>query len=596
MLKTIKGKLIISLSSVCMLVTMILSLYFFNSNYQAQKKELTEMSSANLVYFESNVNKMLERCSLLSDKIYFNRNIAKVLLRDYYSSQKQNLDRDLSEAIRDISDYLSNDIISSYVTGIIIKGKNGQTIKYGVDADYYDIEMLEKEPWFIENRSNSEIKWLPIIENTSEKTVSRYYIPLVRKCISMDGRKEIGWQFITVTSDLVRDAIQDYNFREDEILIVYDSNDTCVYSNKGSIEQENLDQILENYDEEELLNYNGQRWYALQNVSEYTGLTFLHLINYRYFENEVKTLYRSSFLAIFMSVSMAVLLTIVLSNILTRPIQRVMKKLELISRGDFSVDESLNGDDEIGNIGRGINNLAQNVEVLMERVREEERQKKEYEYKILQSQINPHFVYNVLNSIRIMANLQGADNISNITENFGGLLKEVSKGVDDKVTVTEEFKLTEKYVYLQKLRRKGLLQCECEIEPGCEHDLVLKFMLQPLIENSILHGLENKKGIGRIRIRANHQDDRLLITIWDNGEGMTSQEIENLMNTRKQPSIGQYNKVGVRNVQERIQLIYGPEYGLCYESEKGEFTKVTVVLPREHGTERRVEDVPGNNS
>ena len=580
-MKTIKGKLILSFSIVFLIVSLFLGFYYFDINYRNQKKELKQSTYTNLQYFQSNINRILERCSMLSDKIYFNRNIAKILLRDYNVSGNQNLDRDLSDALGDISGYLSNDIISSYATGIIIYGQNGQMIKYGPDADYFKLSDFENESWFLENKSNNSVKWLPIIENTTGKTISRYYIPLLRKCISTDGRKEIGWQLIIVTTDLVRDAIKDYNFRDGEILVIYDRNQECVYSNKSDMTKEELHKILAKYDSDGFLQYAGERWYAAQDYSDYSDLTILQLVNYNYFRSQIKTLFQSSFLALFISLTVAVSMTILLSNTLTRPLQRIMQKMELISEGDFSVDHSLNGDDEIGNLGKGINSLAQSVETLMIRVREEERQKKEYEYKILQSQINPHFVYNVLNSIRIMANLQGAANISNIIENFGGLLKEVSKGVDDKVTVKKEFELTEKYTYLQNLRRKGLLHVQYEIDSECEDYLILKFLLQPLIENSVLHGLEEKKGPGRIRVHAFRKENTLCITIWDNGEGMSKEEIQRLMNLEEKQTIGQYNKVGVRNVQERIQLLYGPEYGLKYESIKGEYTQVTVILPLE---------------
>lgn len=134
------------------------------------------------------------------------------------------------------------------------------------------------------------------------------------------------------------------------------------------------------------------------------------------------------------------------------------------------------------------------------------------EYRTLQSQINPHFVYNTLNSIRIMAELQGAKGICDMVIHFGELLKEVSKGVDDKITIEQEFSLVEHYIYLQKIRRKGLIRTEYAVEPGCEKGMIIKFLLQPLVENSVIHGLEGKKEWDFMD-RGKKQGDNLLITI-----------------------------------------------------------------------------------
>ena len=586
-MKTIKGKLILYFSMVILIVTIALSMFYLYQNYRNRRSELIKNAQSNIEYFQSNINRMLERCSLLSDKIYFNRNIAKILLRDYSYSSTQNLDKDLLEALRDISGYLSNDIISSYATAIMVCGNNNQTITYGVDADYFPVKTIKDADWFEDNRSNSTVKWLPIIENPSGRTTSRYYIPMVRKCISVDGRKEIGWHFIAVSTSLIRDAVKDYPFREDEILVICDADNRCVYCSRSDLSDEEIDKLIGLEPSGEVIQAGGNRWFAARGNSEYSGLKLLQLVSYSNFTSQLRSLFLSSSVFLFFAAATAIILTVLLSTYLSRPINRIINKMERISEGDFSVDENLNGGDEIGKLGKGVNYLAQNVESLMLSAREEERRKKEYEYRILQSQINPHFVYNVLNSIRVMAKLQGAENIANVTENFGGLLKEISKGVDDKITITEEFELARKYLYLQIIRRKGMLSVQYEIGEGCENCLILKFLLQPLIENSVLHGLEDKRGPGKIVLRAFRQEERLCISIWDNGQGMTQEEIKRLMTMQEKKTIGHYNQVGVRNVLERIQLLYGQEYGLSYKSTKGEYTEVTVTLPVEMAADQK---------
>ncbi|MDD3415617.1 MAG: histidine kinase [Lachnospiraceae bacterium] len=581
MLKTIKRRLIAYFSIAFLTVSLAICCYYFYMNYRIQEEELIQNVTNNIDYFQSNINKMLMRCEQFSDKIYYDNNIAKVLIRKYVPEKSYyNIDRDLVDAIGDISLYLDNDIIAKYIRGMIIKGNNGEVIKYGEDADYVNVSELESMEWFRENKTNNYVEWLPMIENTSKVSKIKYQIPIARQIITSYTYKSIGWQFISISPSIIRDTVEDYELQNDDILLIYDSDYNCMYSNKTELFGTNLEDTISAWGENRRVNYNDQTWFMVKNHSEYSGITIVQLIDYKVFRKQIDLLIKSTSVVILIVLIVIFSMTIVLSNSLTKPISRITGKMKLISKGDFTVDKSLEGDDEIGTLGQGINKLAQSVDLLMKQIREEEAKKKELEYKTLQSQINPHFVYNVLNSVRIMAKLQGADSVCTMVENFGELLKEVSKGVDDKIPLEKEFELTERYVYLQKIRKKGLIRTEYEIEKGCEKCLIIKFLLQPLVENAILHGFEGKKGMEFIHISAHRSGDDLLILIHDNGRGMTEEDIAGLFESNSDEKV-QYNKVGVKNIQERIQLLYGPQYGLTYESKVDEYTIVKVILPFE---------------
>lgn len=320
----------------------------------------------------------------------------------------------------------------------------------------------------------------------------------------------------------------------------------------------------------------------VKNTSEISGLTMIQLIDYSAFQGEITLFLRSTAVVFAVAIMFALAMTAILSRWLTMPIQRNIAVLQRISSGDFSIDRSLEGADEVGQMGKAINSLAIDINNLMKKAREEEKTKKQLEYKFLQNQINPHFVYNVLNSIKVMAQLQGAENISRLVNSFGGLLKEVSKGVNDKVTIQEEFRLVDQYVYIMNLRKMGLIQVSYRIQEGTEGCLILKFLLQPLVENAIVHGFDGKQGIKKLEISAVKKNKHLEVSVCDNGNGMTEDEIrEVLSNADGKKSNAKYNAVGINNIQERIHLLYGEEFGVSYESIKSEFTKATVKLPIE---------------
>ncbi len=583
MIKTIKGKIVISFTAAFAVVIIAFLGYFYVTSYRAQRERALNTGKENLEYFQTTITRLMERCIDLSDNIYLNRDISKVLVRNYVCRSGVNLDKDLSTAIDDISTYLEYNIISKYATGIVIHGNNGRTIRYGVDADYFAISHMEDEEWFKENCNNGNATWLPMIESHYPQTLYKYYLPILRQEISLDSYKPIGWQMIGVSTAIISDSVADYNFGDGDVLLVYDAGRQCVFCNRDGYDENEYDEILTQAmgaEEGSVVSVGDHKWISAINHSEVTNLTMVYLIEYSTLRSEFDALLRSVVVLFVSLMLVAVLMTVVISNILTKPIHRIIQATLHISEGDFSVDPTLESDDEIGNMGRAVNTLSTNMALMVDTVREEERNKKEMEYKILQNQINPHFVYNVLNSVKVMAQLQGADNICKLIDSFGGLLKEVSKGVNDRVTVKEEFELAEKFVFIHKLRRKGLIESSYEIEEGCENYLVIKFLLQPLLENAIIHGFEGRHGMGKLHVSAKKIGDKLELSIRDNGNGMTKEEIDNLLSGNVD-KIGKYNSIGVKNVQERIHLIYGEEYGISYNSVKGEFTLVTVLLPLE---------------
>lgn len=586
MIKTIKGRIIVSFVTVFVVIFSVFGYTIFSASYNLVFQALLRSSQDNLDYFQSNINRLLNRCETLSDSIYYDRAITRVMIRQYDNESGGNIDRDLMTAIGNISSYIGNDVISGYVNCIILHGNNGQTIRYGHDADYFTIDNIESLKEFEQYKRSSQAVFLPITTSPSAMTYSKQYIQLLRGAISLDSHKNIGWQYMAISTSLIEDAISDYNFNKSDILLVYDNNSKLVFSNNLEIGQKDVDELpLQLKASGESFNYKGNRWLMVKNHSDYSGLTIIQLIDYKSLQGEISLFLRTLICVFVAVVIIAVFMAVMLSNLLTKPIQNSIAALNRISNGDFSVDVSLEGNDEIGKMGCAINSLAINIDGLMKLARKEERQKKELEYKMLQNQINPHFVYNVLNSIKVMAQLQGADNITRLVDNFGGLLKEVSKGVNDKVTVQEECELADKYIYLYKLRKKGLIQVSYDVAEECKNALVLKLLLQPLIENAIVHGFEGRKGMETLAIKARRQGDLLQISLEDNGVGMTPEEIDAIFDKENHGTDSKYNSIGINNVQERIKLLYGNDYGLAYESEKTVYTRVTVTLPFEQAPE-----------
>ncbi len=280
---------------------------------------------------------------------------------------------------------------------------------------------------------------------------------------------------------------------------------------------------------------------------------------------------------------MGVILMARLHQTVTSPIRQLQKRINAVGLGDFTKDPSIEWNNEIGDIGRGINNLSKNIDTLMQKRLADQHEKQELEYRMLQSEINPHFIYNTLNSIRWMATIQKANGISEMVTALSRLLKSVSKGNQKLVTLQEELALLNDYFIIQQYRYGGDLLIDVahiESEKVCRDCLIPRFSLQPIAENSIFHGIEPKGGTGSILLNIYAKENGVFIDITDNGIGIDEQTIKQiLLEPSKEQQKEKFRHVGLWNVHKRLQYSFGAEYGLSVKSVIGKSTTVTVHLP-----------------
>lgn len=270
-----------------------------------------------------------------------------------------------------------------------------------------------------------------------------------------------------------------------------------------------------------------------------------------------------------------------LSRTVNVPVRQLQARIRRIEEGDFSRDQSTEWDHELGDIGKTINDLSENVLSLMNQKIEDERQKRDYEYRMLQSQINPHFLYNTLNSIKWMATIQNSPGIAEMTTSLSRLLKDISKGTTSLVSIKHELALLNDYFLIQQYRYGGAITLSFQIdEEALTSCQILKFTLQPLVENAIFHGIEPRGTAGNITIHI-YQDSShdIHIDVTDDCVGMEPEIAATLLESESPASSSFFKEIGVSNVHKRLQYEFGDRYGLSVTSQKGEFTTVAILLP-----------------
>ncbi len=277
------------------------------------------------------------------------------------------------------------------------------------------------------------------------------------------------------------------------------------------------------------------------------------------------------------SLLFSVALSLGLSSGITKNIKALERSMRSIETGDFNIRIEPHSLDEVGMLGLRFNLMANKIDELVNTVYRERLAKKEMEFKALQAQINPHFLYNTLGSIKWLARKNGGDSVETMISTLIKLLR-FSVSTSEFASVEEELQYVSNYLLLQKLRYEDRFSFEFLKGESTAGLKVLRFVLQPLAENALFHGIELSKGGGHILIGAERMPDSLVLRVEDNGVGIDEAEIARLLEEPRKEYPG-FNSIGIKNVNDRIRLHFGDEFGLAFSAREGGGTVVKVRLP-----------------
>lgn len=326
-------------------------------------------------------------------------------------------------------------------------------------------------------------------------------------------------------------------------------------------------------------NYRGEvRDITVKSVG-YTGWKIIGVTPEKGFAlNNLKTKLFVVFILAFFLFILAIINAYISSKI-TNPIQELEKSVNALEAGDLDTKVYTGGSYEIRHLGRSIGHMAGQIKVLMDDIVAEHESKRKSEFDTLQSQINPHFLYNTLDIIVWMIeNEQKAEAVKVVTALARFFRISLSKGKSI-ILVKDELEHVRNYLMIQQMRFKNKFTYTIEAEPDTLELASLKLMLQPLVENAIYHGMEFMDGDGEIEVKVSREGEDLWFVIRDNGLGMTREQVLSLLSEHPHVTSRRGSGIGVKNVNERIRLYFGEEYGLLIESEPDEGTVIRIHLP-----------------
>lgn len=283
---------------------------------------------------------------------------------------------------------------------------------------------------------------------------------------------------------------------------------------------------------------------------------------------------------------------------LVRPVMELSDSMYRVQHGDLTARSSVSSRDEIGMLAVGFNDMVEAMDNSIARVRKDQEIKHKMEMQLLHEQINPHFIRNTLNTVRWMAELKGAVGISKAINAFIGMINYSFERMNTFVPLKDELWYLEQYIYIQKLRYQNLFIYRTEIAPELLEARVPKLLLQPIVENSILHGIAQREEMGQIVLTAMVKDGDLVLSVWDNGIGISQEKIADILHGVCRVSDRGSSHIGLYNILERIRLYYGRD-DLHIESQPGSYTRVTVRIPFQTGgncDRRESDDMPEGES
>lgn len=273
---------------------------------------------------------------------------------------------------------------------------------------------------------------------------------------------------------------------------------------------------------------------------------------------------------------LAFLFSAFISRSISKPIIKLSKSMNAAGQGNLDVFIMDDRGDEIGQLTSNFNKMVKKISSLMEEIYEEQRKKRKHELLALQAQIKPHFLYNTLESVCSLIQMGRGNEGYNMVKSLALFYRIVLSKGQNIITLREEIDSVRHYISILKIRYSDKLDYSIEVDENILDRHIIKLSIQPLVENSLYHGIKNKRGKGLIKIVGRAEGDKIIISVVDNGVGFTVEEIDRVLNEKAdKPSFG------LKSVDERLKLYFGPVYGIKLTSQQGQGAKVDIVLPNE---------------
>ncbi|RRJ63019.1 sensor histidine kinase [Paenibacillus oralis] len=600
--RTIRAKLILA-AVVCILVPAAFTLNVYHALTQkAVKQQAIANAENSLELVNGSVTHLLKGMLDIANYIQVNAGLNTYFKLVASGYKEPDPYRKFTDANRVLEQLDSLTVVGekSYVTVLLTDGS--YFMNYSV-SDYKPLDLLQ-EPWF---EQLDELQGLDSYWIGAEPTKFKYdrfdhpYQVSVARTLRLANSDIYGYVVVTVMEDQVSDIFSELTAGQ-EVRLVDGAGRVVADRNKDNIggmypvgkqEQLGLGAGLGHAAAETAFvsRDDGETRLVAEQSIALNGWRLILTQPYQEATVNISSIFNRVFLFQIISFIVFMAMLIVLVRTFTRPLVRLGKAASAVQRGNLEVRSGVRGNDEIGRLGLLFDQMLDRVKEMIAEISATQARKRTAELKMLQAQINPHFLFNVLNSIRMKVMKQGDLESAKMIGSLSTLLRMTISREEDEITLHEEIELVSHYVRLMNLRQKQEVTLELAVGPEAFLVKVPRLILQPLVENALIHGLTQQAGM--IRIAASMERSGLLLTVEDNGAGMeeaklvaTLRKMNDTGTAAEQGGLkpkGHFSGMGLHNVMERMRLRFGPLFHVEIRSEPGLGTVIEMYIPHDKG-------------
>lgn len=384
-----------------------------------------------------------------------------------------------------------------------------------------------------------------------------------------------------IDEESIFNIYKDSSFGKDSTIFIIDKNGYVVsHPNKKTISTRIQTSLIEKINQNSgsfTIELDGKTYMIVYKTIPSAKWILIAKIPINYIESNNQWLLTINLIIFITSLIFIILISVWVSSKIASPLERVGKAMKQIEKGDFEVRLDYDSNNEIGEIYRRYNSMSAEIKNLMEAIRKEEKEKKEAYIKVLQAQIKPHFLYNTLFTIKCLAAIEKQHQIEEILDSLIKLLMaSISKG-GEFVSVYEEIEYIKNYALIQKYRFEDKFRIIFNISSEIQNYIVPKLIIQPIIENAIVHGMDAEINFIEIKIEGRVEGEDVVFRIRDNGKGIDADKINMMLQVSENKN--SFNGIGIKNVNERIKLYFGDQYGVYYSNNIENGTEVIMRLP-----------------
>lgn len=514
--------------------------------------------------FDSITNEIIWNSSLLKD--IKNHNELTVKEKEKFYTQLSQLIRSRTSYISDIADFtiLDEDFQVVYNEGF-------SYINHSTKLE--EIKNAIKE--------NKIINWTSINKGESN------YIAIT-KPIKV-GQSTHGYLFLALKEKVIVKMFNNYNVDFNGYGVLLDDNNNIMVTNNEKISIEEIRKanelkhknkgyikLVKNIDNStQIIKINNEKFIITNTHIRYASWSLIGIIPYKYIYMSCANIYIIYFLVSIVVIALSILISMLIHKSITNPINEIINTMSNINENTIGDNMKITGNDEISFIMKKYNNMSKKIKTLLSTIKIRENEKREVTLRMLQAQINPHFLFNTLGGLRYVAMMNQDNIVANGLEALAKLLRSTIVNKDDFINIEDEIENVFNYITIQKIRYGDIFDVRFNIDKNLKYEKILKFILQPIVENCILHGFEENENQNFIDIIACDKDEFIYFEILDNGVGITEDKLKD-----GSFDIDKFAGIGVKNIKERLNIYYEGIYTFEIISSKEKGTRTKILIPK----------------